>query len=143
MSISDNVLNAAFVPQSQATSHVPAFLSMLTYTSRQAGYWLLDHEIYSKSKLKRTQVYAPPLKEFFVLGTLLDKTTLATETLGAIGGPTIGIVTRGRVTFSASGSAEKETIAQGGIIYVAPRSETTLELIEGEIGEVWWAANCV
>lgn len=143
MAVSDNVLNGAFVPQAQAKQHVPTFLSMLTYTSAPPNYWALPANVYGKSKTGKTRVYAPPVEEFVVLVTQLTKGSDQTERLDAVGGPTIGVVTKGRIAFTVSSSQEKEELDEGGIVYVVPGRDITVELLSGDAGEVWWAANSV
>ncbi|KAI0073128.1 mannose-6-phosphate isomerase [Panus rudis PR-1116 ss-1] len=143
MAISDNVLNAAFVPESQSKQHVPTFLSMLTYTSREPSHWILPHTKYKHSKTGKTQAYDPPLDEFVVLGTHLKEGDA--EVLGAVGGPTIGIVTKGRVRFSVA-AGEVVEIDEGGIVYVVPGCDVEADLVKGAdggYGEVWWATSMV
>ncbi|PSR70445.1 hypothetical protein PHLCEN_2v13696 [Hermanssonia centrifuga] len=138
MAISDNVLNVAFVPPEER--QVDDFLRALTFTARDKDHWLLSHESYSKSKEGKTQVYAPPCEEFIVLGTSLGKDGM--ETLGAVGGPTIGIVTQGRIRVIVG--KEREELDTGGIIFVAPGNEIQVEHLErGAEGEIWWASTVV
>ncbi|KAL4243515.1 Mannose-6-phosphate isomerase [Abortiporus biennis] len=140
MSVSDNVLNAAFAPTSQTTQHIPTFLDMLTYTSRDPVHWLLEPSIYSHSINKSTNVYRPPLEEFVVLGTSLSKERASgKEVLESINGPMIGIVIKGNIKVQVEDESEK--VSEGGIVYVVPNKEVLVELVKGGKGEVWWAAS--
>lgn len=149
MAVSDNVLNSAFAPPEEIKQQVPIFLEMLTYTARPASHWALPVRPYAHSLQRRTSAYDPPLEEFTVLGTSLRPGPGGVggdgrrERLGAVGGPTIGIVTRGKVRVSAGGDTLE--LEEGGIVYVVPGNEVQVELLQpdgdGE-GEVWWAA-CV
>ncbi|KAH8100719.1 mannose-6-phosphate isomerase [Cristinia sonorae] len=143
MAVSDNVLNAAFTAAAQARDQVPTFLSMLTYTSRPTANWSLPHTPYKYSQNKLTRVYAPPLEEFVVLGTYLSEEQ-GVEVLGAIGGPTVGIILKGRVkvALDVAGSEPLE-LERGGVFYAVPHRQVTLQLLDGKGGEVWCAASMV
>jgi len=140
MAISDNVLNAAFVPPEQASQHIPTFLSMLTYTSRDRKYWYLPQKTYLHSKKRRTSMYNPPLEEFMVLATsLVECEGGRKEELEAAKGPMIGIVIKGGVRFQADGDVED--LEEGGIVYIVPGQKVSVELVGGaQSGEIWWAA---
>ncbi|TCD71530.1 hypothetical protein EIP91_008911 [Steccherinum ochraceum] len=140
MAVSDNVLNAAFTNQAEAQSQVPTFLSMLTYTARPASHWTLSHGPYQRSKNHLTQVYAPPLEEFVVMGTNLGDGR-ATEVLGQVDGPTIGIVRSGSVKVTVN--SESLELESGGVFYVVPGCAVTVEKTSGGKAQVWWAACAV
>lgn len=140
MAVSDNVLNAAFTDSSEAKEQFPTFLSMLTYTSRSASHWALYHHPSEHSIRHLTQLYAPPLEEFVVMGTYLTESENE-ETLQKIDGPTIGIITKGKVRVAVDG--ESMELDPGGVVYVVPNREVTVELLSGKSGEVWWAATMV
>lgn len=134
MAVSDNVMNAAFAPPD--ARQTPEFVRALTFTARDADTWRLPHETYKKSGEGKTQVYAPPLEEFVVLGTKLRKGEK--ETLGAVSGPTIGIVTSGKMKVAVKG--EMLTLDAGGIVYIVPGREISVDVEDGSEAEMWWAA---
>ena len=136
MAVSDNVLNTAFVPP--AERQVADFVRALTFTARDTAHWRLTHGWYRKSKMTVTQVYAPPLEEFVVLGTSL--TDSGKEVLGAVEGPTIGIVTSGKVRVTVG--EEHEELEAGGIVFVVPGHDIHVDQIEKE-SEMWWAAAMI
>lgn len=136
MAISDNVLNAAFVPTGERQT--PDFVHALTFTSRDKDHWRLPHKPYPKSKNGHTEMYDPPIEEFVVLGTRLEGTQQ--ETLAAIDGPMIGIVTAGAVEVAVEG--EVVELLEGSIIYVVPGTVVLIELAQAHgasAGEIWWA----
>jgi mannose-6-phosphate isomerase len=141
MAVSDNVVNSAFVPP--AERDIPTFVDMLTYTSRDASHWSLPSKPFSRSRGGRTTAFSPPLEEFDVLWTRLgaDPTLAAEaaeEALAPAAGPTIGIVTQGKVKVVAGG--EELELPEGGIAFVAPGNEITVQTVGSGEGEVWWAA---
>ena len=136
MAVSDNVLNTAFVPPEER--QVKAFVHALTFTARDVDYWRLQHKQYEGSETGLTQVYTPPFDEFVVLGTSL--TEGGKETLDAVKGPTIGIVTNGKVKFNVGD--EEEELDAGGIIFVAPGHKVHVDQLVKE-SEVWWAASMI
>ena len=140
MAISDNVLNVAFVPP--AERQTADFVRALTFTSRDVDHWVLPHAPYAKSKSGSTRAYDPPLEEFVVLGTHLAGTQQ--ETLAAVDGPTIGIVTEGTMRVAVEGGVLE--LEQGSIIYVVPSNVVLVELAQADgatRGEMWWAATGV
>ncbi|PCH42743.1 mannose-6-phosphate isomerase [Wolfiporia cocos MD-104 SS10] len=144
MAISDNVLNSAFSPPEEVKQQIPTFVDMLTYTARPVTHWALPAQPYQGSAHKRTTQYDPPLEEFVVMGTALREGAESRERLEKVNGPTIGIVTRGKVRFGVTeGGAEELVLEEGGVMYVVPGKTVEVELLsadkEGE-GEVWWAA---
>ncbi|EKM52726.1 uncharacterized protein PHACADRAFT_198773 [Phanerochaete carnosa HHB-10118-sp] len=117
MAISDNVLNTALVPPEERQT--ADFLRALTFTSRDKDYWRLPHKPYFKSQNGFTQQ----------------------ETLAAVDGPTIGIVTEGTMKVAVKGQVLD--LKQGSIVYVVPGNVILLELapVDGRAkGEMWWAA---
>ncbi|KZT25058.1 mannose-6-phosphate isomerase [Neolentinus lepideus HHB14362 ss-1] len=149
MAVSDNVLNAAFVPPGERD--IGTFVNMLTYTARAPGEWVLPRKAYERSRHGKTQKFDPPLEEFSVLWTVLGKGAAGEgEVLGASPGPTIGIVTKagtrsgalasgeGQVRFDACG--ERVEVPVGGVVFVAPGTDVAVSVVgaEGE-AEMWWA----
>ncbi|GJE92961.1 mannose-6-phosphate isomerase [Phanerochaete sordida] len=137
MAVSDNVLNAAFVPP--RARQTADFVRALTFTARDAAHWRLLAQPYAKSRSGRTLVYDPPVEEFVVLGTRLEGSQQ--ETLAAVDGPTIGIVTAGAVRVTVKG--EVLDLEAGAIVYVVPGNVILLENLQAggaQRGEMWWAA---
>lgn len=138
MAVSDNVLNAAFVPPE--TRNTRTFVDALTYTARKPRHWALQRTPYKRSKTGRTTAFDPPLEEFTVLWTQLRGTgEESTEYLENAEGPTIGIVTQGTIEFEEQGP-DRETLVlgEGGIIFVKPKIDVTVRSKNAD-GEVWWA----
>ncbi|KAI0787856.1 mannose-6-phosphate isomerase [Fomes fomentarius] len=145
MAVSDNVVNAAFDSPSSLAPQVETFVNMLTYTARPVSHWTLPAQKYGNSQLGRSVQYNPPIQEVVVVGTFLSAKKAKDERLGAVDGPTIGIVTRGRVKFSTKNGnlTEELEIDEGGVVFVPPGNEIQVEILEGrgsdEAGEVWWS----
>ncbi|KAJ8473188.1 hypothetical protein ONZ51_g8024 [Trametes cubensis] len=143
MATSDNVVNAAFDAPESLASQVQTFVDMLTYTARPVSHWALPREAYPHSREGRTIKYDPPLEEFIVLGTMLDNKSAKEERLGAVGGPTIGIVTKGKARITVSRDHEQLELDEGGVVFIPPGNEIHVELLEGRgaegAGEVWWS----
>lgn len=164
MAVSDNVLNAAFVPPE--TRNTSTFINSLTYTTRPPSHWSLAPKPYKKSKAGKTIAFDPPLEEFTVLWTQLEGASepgatkeskygsardealgiiddvaepQGREVLGKAEGPTIGIVTSGKVEIiEQADNFDTVTLEAGGIVFVKPETEVAVQVLEGE-GEVWWA----
>ena len=145
MTISDNVLNAAFDSPSSLVPQVDIFANALTFTARPASHWALPAQSYQKSRNHRTVKYDPPLEDFTVLGTFLSALKSKAETLDPVDGPTIGIVTRGKLQVSTGLTKGQESLKldEGSVVFVPPGNEIRVEVVEGKgqegAGEVWWA----
>ena len=145
MAVSDNVVNAAFDEPSSLASQVDTFVDMLTYTARPVSHWSLPAQKYQHSTFGRTVKYDPPMEEFTVLGTFLSAKDAKEEHLSAVDGPTMGIVTRGKVKISTKKGSETEqlTLDEGAVVFIAAKNEIDLEILEGrgpdDAGEVWWS----
>ncbi|KAI0749491.1 mannose-6-phosphate isomerase [Daedaleopsis nitida] len=145
MAISDNVVNAAFDDPSTLAPQIDTFVDMLTYTARPVSHWDLPAQKYEQGRRGCSVKYDPPLEEFIVVGTFLGKTKAKEESLAAVDGPTIGIVTRGRLRISTKKGdvTEQLELAEGGVVFVTPGNEIHIEVLEGEgpgeAGEVWWS----
>lgn len=139
MAVSDNVLNAAFVPPD--ARNTSTFVNALTYTAREPGAWALQAAPYKHSKNGRTTAYDPPLEEFTVLWTQLSGDSSASEErLGAANGPTIGVVMKGKVQVEEQGpNRENLLLEEGAIVFVKPNTEVVLKAHDGGEAEVWWA----
>lgn len=134
MAVSDNVVNSAFVPPEERD--ISTFIDMLTYTSREPSHWALPQNEFKRSMTGKTTAFKPPLEEFNVLWTQLG---LGAETLGPSEGPTIGIVTKGSVRVRAG--EEEISLPEGGIVFVAPKHEVTIQSVGSGEGEMWWATS--
>jgi len=96
MTRSNNVLNTRFCPSADRNS-VDMFCSVLTFPRSKSG---------------KTNMYAPPMSEFNMLATEMGDGE--TESRDALGGPSIMIVTKGRVKMKAGG---KEHGLDGGYVF--------------------------
>lgn len=140
MAVSDNVLNAAFVPP--GTRNTRTFLESLTYTAREPRHWLLKKIPYRRSRTGRTLAFNPPLEEFTVLWTKLREHEGSEEYLENAEGPTIGIVTRGTIEFEEQGpDRDKLALGEGAVFFVKPKTDLIVRSTAEE-GEVWWS-TCV
>lgn len=111
MARSNNVLNTGFCPRADRDS-VDMFTSCLTFTPHSPNDCMLKPKKSEHSKNGKTQVYAPPLSEFSMLSTELKDEE--EETISAINGPSMFIVTDGEGSFKAD---EKEHKLSAGYIY--------------------------
>lgn len=145
MAISDNAVNAGFDSPSSLAPQVDTFAKALTFTARTASHWALPAQSYQRSRQRRTVKYDPPLDEFTVIGTFLSALKAKQENLDPADGPTIGIITRGKLRVSASSGKGKDSLDldEGSVVFVPPGNEIQVEVIEGKgqesAGEVWWA----
>ncbi|KAH8115042.1 mannose-6-phosphate isomerase [Phellopilus nigrolimitatus] len=144
MAVSDNVLNAAFVPPGSGPRNTAVFADALTYTARPPAHWALASAPYKNSQRGRTAAFDPPLEEFTVLWTRLPagEGEEAEERLTRAEGPTIGLVTRGTVEFEEQGPQRTALrLAEGAVLFVKPQTDVVLRSVGGA-AEVWWA-TCV
>ncbi|KAI0671529.1 mannose-6-phosphate isomerase [Trametes maxima] len=154
MAISDNVVNAAFDSPDSLASQIGTFVDMLTYTARPVSHWALPRKAYPHSREGRTSKYDPPMEEFVVLGTLLSGDGARTERLSAVKGPTIGIVTKGKMNrgnvlqqcpgpIAVGNGNERFELDEGAVVFITPGNDVDIELLEGRgataAGEVWWS----
>lgn len=121
MARSDNVLNTGFCPRADRDS-IELFTAALTFSPKSADEALLKPEASSKGTQGHTRVLAPPLSEFNMLVT--DLKAGEKETVQALQGPGIMIVTGGKGTLKAQG---KETeIKEGYVFFVGYNTEFEL-----------------
>jgi mannose-6-phosphate isomerase len=118
MARSDNVLNTGFCPRADRDS-VDTFISCLTFNPHDANEALLKPQKFDRSKNGNTKVYAPPMSEFNMLMTTLGDGE--SDTVGALKGPSIMIVTEGEGTLKADGKEHK--LSAGYIFFVGQGSE--------------------
>ncbi|KAL1606700.1 hypothetical protein SLS60_004107 [Paraconiothyrium brasiliense] len=126
MARSNNVLNTGFCPRADRNS-IDMFISCLTFTPHSPDECMLPPKTFEKSKNGKTQVYAPPLAEFSVLSTELGDGE--EETVEAIGGPSIFIVTGGEGSLKADGKEHK--LSEGYIFFVGQGVEMEFRATKG------------
>lgn len=112
MARSNNVLNTGFCPAPDRDS-VDVFMDTLSLAPHDADAALLHHRKSDKGNGK-TIVYAPPNSEFNVLATLLNGGEQ--ETIEAIDGPSIMVVTDGRGSMMVE--SEDMTVKEGFIYFI-------------------------
>jgi mannose-6-phosphate isomerase len=122
MARSNNVLNTGFCPRAERNS-VDLFCSTLTFAPHSAEECMLRPKSYHRSKNGKTRLFAPPMSEFDMLETTLS--TGETETLGAAGGPSILLATKGNVAMKAKGKSYNVT--EGSVYFIAPNVELELD----------------
>lgn len=122
MARSNNVLNTGFCPRA-SKGHVDLFCSCLSFTPHSAEESLLRPRAYKKSKEGKTQEYAPPLSEFNMLATSLEKGEK--EVLEKAGGPSILIATKGSASMKAGGKTYE--LNEGGVFFVGQGVELEFE----------------
>jgi mannose-6-phosphate isomerase len=121
MARSDNVLNTGFCPRAERSS-ADLFTSTLTFKPHDPESCMLRGESYDGSKKAKTQVYRPPMSEFNMLVSRLDKGD--TETLGGVDGPSILLVTEGNGKFTAKGKSYN-------VFFIAQGTELEIESGDG------------
>jgi mannose-6-phosphate isomerase len=111
MARSNNVLNTGFCPRADRDS-VDTFVSCLTFSPHNPSDALLKSQKFDRSKNGSTVLFAPPMSEFNMLAT--DLAAGKSDTIGALNGPSIMIVTEGEGSLKAEG---KEYKLSAGYIY--------------------------
>ncbi|CAK4032263.1 Mannose-6-phosphate isomerase [Lecanosticta acicola] len=114
MARSNNVLNTGFCPRADR-SNIDLFVECLTFTPHSAEECMLKPKLYERGKNGKTQIYAPPMSEFDMLQTELGPGDQ--ETLGAAGGPSILLATRGSGTLLAGGKSYP--LHEGAVYFIA------------------------
>jgi mannose-6-phosphate isomerase len=126
MARSNNVLNTGFCPRADRNS-VDMFVSCLTFTPHDANEAILDPQKFEKSKNGKAQLFAPPLSEFNMWA--LDMADGDTETISAVGGPSVMVVTKGEGTMKADGKEFK--LSEGYIYFIGQGVETEFSATKG------------
>ncbi|OCL07934.1 mannose-6-phosphate isomerase [Glonium stellatum] len=126
MARSNNVLNSGFCPSAERNS-ADLFCSVLTFTPHSGEEAILASEKFPRSKNGKTRVYAPPMSEFNMLATELDDGE--TESLDALGGPSIMIVTKGKGKMKAGG--KEHNLDEGYIFFIGVGEEITFKADKG------------
>ncbi|TID24278.1 mannose-6-phosphate isomerase [Venturia nashicola] len=126
MARSNNVLNTGFCPSAER-NNVNTFTDCLTFTPHSAEEAMLEPRKFARAKKGKTLEYAPPLSEFSVLGTELGKGE--SETIGALGGPSILIATHGNGKMKAKGM--DYDLKEGYIFFIGYGVEMEFEAESG------------
>ncbi|KAF2658633.1 mannose-6-phosphate isomeras-like protein [Lophiostoma macrostomum CBS 122681] len=129
MASSDNVVRAGFTPKFKDVS---TLTTMLTYSYAPISeqkmspvdypYVTLSAAAYSSNS--SSILYDPPIPEFAVVRTALNKTG-AKATFEAIQGPSIVLCTKGKGTISVG--PKKEKIEEGYVFFVGATAELVIE----------------
>jgi mannose-6-phosphate isomerase len=129
MASSDNVVRAGFTPKFK---DVETLTSMLTYSYAPISeqkmnpvdypYVTLSAAAYSSNS--SSTLYDPPIPEFAVVRTALNKTG-AKATFEAIQGPSIVLCTKGKGTISVG--PKKEKVEEGYVFFVGATAELIIE----------------
>jgi len=112
------------------------FLEMLRYDTSESRRLGLAHETWTKSASGRTQLFRAPMDEFDLLNTKLAPGQ-EDAVDGGIDGPAVFVVTHGEVTLSRTDGAQEETLRQGQVVFVKPRTPFRLAAVQG--AQVWGA----
>lgn len=127
MARSNNVLNVGFCPRAER-SNIDMFCSCLTFSPHGAEECMLRPTAYGKSKNGKTKVFSPPLSEFDMLETKLGNGE--SEVLGAVGGPSTLVVSKGSATMKTGGKSHD--LHEGSVFFVA--HDVEIELQAGQAG---------
>ena len=128
MAVSDNVLNTGFLPESERQKR--AFLELVRYDDKPLADHAVDIRRYKKSIHGKTLVYDPPIEEFSILRTELDKGD--TETIQGVAGPGILIVVAGKakLSYEKDGKGGSLELSKGHVFFVAHGTQLTYEAEE-------------
>lgn len=127
MATSDNVVRAGLTPKLR---DVPTLVDMLTYTWGPPSTQLMQPKPYPNNKSTgKTTLYDPPIDEFSVLLVDLTKSADASETLPAVDGPGILIITQLEDSKSAALKADSESLdltKEGQTFFIGANTEISL-----------------
>lgn len=126
MARSANVLNTGFCPRAER-DNVEVFIESLTFRPHSVKEAMLEPEKFSRVKKGKTLKYAPPLTEFAVLATELGNGE--SETIEALGGPSILIATQGSGTMKANGKDYE--LKEGYVFFIGHGVEMEFEAKDG------------
>ncbi len=147
MASSDNVVRAGFTPKFK---DVDTLTSMLTYSYAPISEQKMEPKDYPYATLNATAyssnsgavLYNPPIPEFAVVRTALNKTG-AKVTFGPVQGPSIVLCTKGKGTISVGPKEEK--MEEGYVFFVGATAEVVIKSetdAEDEEGLVTFKAFC-
>lgn len=126
MARSDNVLNTGFCPRADRDP-IDLFTAALTLSPKNADEALLKPKKSGKGLKDRTQILAPSMSEFDMLVTDLKGKEI--ETMNALQGPAIMIVTAGKGTLKAEG--KEHEVKEGYFFFVGYNTEIELATESG------------
>ncbi|KAI8943153.1 Mannose-6-phosphate isomerase [Plenodomus lindquistii] len=138
MASSDNVVRAGFTPKFK---DVDTLTDMLTYSYAPISEQKMDPKDYPHVRLNApayssnsgAQLYNPPIPEFAVVRTALNRTD-AKATFDPIDGPSIILCTKGKGTISVGPKEEK--IEEGYVFFVGATAEVVIKSeVDAEDGE--------
>jgi mannose-6-phosphate isomerase len=147
MASSDNVVRAGFTPKFK---DVDTLTTMLTYSYAPISEQKMDptdyphvrHNASAYSSSSSSLLYNPPIPEFAVVRTALNKSG-AKATFDAIDGPSIILCTKGKGTISVG--PKEERMEEGYVFFVGATAEVVMtsetDAEEGE-GMVTFKAFC-
>lgn len=122
MARSDNVINTGFCPRADRDS-VDLFTAALTFSPKSAEDAILKPKASDKGLKGKTHVLAPPMSEFNMLVT--DLKDNESETIKALQGPAILIITGGRGKLLAEG--KDHDVKEGYVFFIG--YNTRIELL--------------
>jgi len=126
MARSNNVLNTGFCPAAERNS-IHMFCSVLTFMPHDEKEAILPPEKFPRSKNGKTKLYAPPMSEFSMLATEMGDGE--SESLDALGGPSILIVTKGSGKMKAGG--KEHDLDEGYVFFIGAGEEMAFEASKG------------
>jgi mannose-6-phosphate isomerase len=140
MAVSDNVINAGFMPESDRAKK--QFLDLVRYDSSPEA----DHHVHSEKYAKgtgKTVVYDPPIEEFSILKTDLSKGEK--EDIDGVDGPGILICVKGEAKVSYEKGSEKGDfdLSEGHVFFVAAgtklsyEAKSALQVFEGKFSRMF------
>jgi mannose-6-phosphate isomerase len=147
MASSDNVVRAGFTPKFK---DVDTLTTMLTYSYAPISEQKMDptdyphvrHNASAYSSSSSSLLYNPPIPEFAVVRTALNKSG-AKATFDAIDGPSIILCTKGKGTISVG--PKEERMEEGYVFFVGATAEVVMtsetDAEDGE-GMVTFKAFC-
>lgn len=118
MARSDNVLNTGFCPRADRDS-VDLFTAALTFAPKNSQDAILKPKKSEKGVNGNTKVLAPPMSEFNML--VVELGSKGTETIKALQGPAVMVVTGGKGTLKAEG--KENEVEEGYVFYVGYNTE--------------------
>lgn len=122
MARSNNMLNTGFCPPADRDD-INLFTEALTFNPQRAEEALLVAKVSERGRQGRTKVFEPPMSEFDMLVTRLAAGQR--ETVDALQGPSVMVVTSGAGRMMAEGRTEE--LDEGSVYFVGQGVELGLE----------------
>jgi mannose-6-phosphate isomerase len=126
MARSDNVLNTGFCPRADRDS-VELFTAALSFSPKSADDAILKPKSSDKGVNGHTKVLAPPMSEFDML--VAELKSKEGETIKALQGPSIMVVTGGSGTMKADG--KEFDVKEGYVFFIGYDTEIELKAESG------------